>query len=302
MNGSEKTVLKWGKNTGTQLVGASALLTAVFLLRWAGIVDGQQEGPLQLTSPLGRSLYAQTDAGEQVSEIRNLLSKSPDNVETWMELGLALAGSWRYQQAIDAYSEGLYRDPFHALLYRHRGHRFISTRRFEAAAADLELSSRLDPGNWDTWYHLGLAHYLLGNFDRAESAYLKCRELTQEGDDGALVAVSDWLWMTLMRQGKEDKASLILEKIRADMEVGENTSYHQRLLMYKGLLNPEDLITDDAEDLEIATSGYGVGNYYLVTGRKEEALEIFRRVVSGSYWPAFGFIAAEAELSRIIKL
>lgn len=218
-----------------------------------------------------------------------------------MELGLALAGSWRYQQAIDAYSEGLYRDPFNALLYRHRGHRFISTRRFEAAAADLELSTRLDPGNWDTWYHLGLAYYLLGNFDRAESAYLKCYELTQEDDDGSLVAVSDWLWMTLMRQGKEDKASLILEKIHADMVVGENTSYHRRLIMYKGLLNPGNLISEDAADLEIATYGYGVGNYYLVTGRKEEALDTFQKVVSGSYWPAFGFIAAEAELARNIK-
>ena len=218
-----------------------------------------------------------------------------------MELGVALAGSWRYQQAIDAYSEGLYRDPFNALLYRHRGHRFISTRRFEAAAADLELSTRFDPGNWDTWYHLGLAHYLLGNFDRAERAYLKCAELTQEGDDGSLVAVSDWLWMTLMRQGKEDKASLILEKIHTDMVVGENTSYHRRLLMYKGLLDPGNLISEDAADLEIATYGYGVGNYYLVTDRQEEAFDTFRRVVSGAYWPAFGFIAAEADLSRIIK-
>jgi hypothetical protein len=71
--------------------------------------------------------------------------------------------------------------------------------------------------------------------------------------------------------------------------------------MYKGFLNPGDLISEDAADLEIATYGYGVGNYYLVTGRKEEALDTFRKVVSGSYWPAFGFIAAEAELSRIIK-
>ena len=283
-------MLRRRKNAETQSAGVSALLTLLFLLQSTGIVYGQQEGPLQLISPLGRPLHAQTDSGEQV-----------DNTETWMELGLALAGSWRYQQAIDAYSEGLYRDPFNALLYRHRGHRFISTRRFEAAAADLELSARLDPGNWDTWYHLGLAHYLLGNFDRAEPAYLKCYELTQEGDDGSLVAVSDWLWMTLMRQDKADEASLILEKIHTDMEVGENTSYHRRLLMYKGLLNPQDLIAEDAADLEIATSGYGVGNYYMVTGRQEEALDTFKKVVSGPYWPAFGFIAAEADLSRIIK-
>ena len=210
--------------------------------------------------------------------------------------GIAHAGTWHYQEAIDLYSLGLQRDPFNALLYRHRGHRFISTRRFERAAADLELSSRLDPGNWDTWYHLGLAHYLRGDFAAAERAYLRCLDLTD--DDGALVAVSDWLWMTLMRQGKRAEADRVLERIHADMDVGENGSYHRRLLMYRGLLEPTDLLDmEGAGDLDIATIGYGVGNYYLVTGQRARALEIFERVVAGPYWPAFGFIAAEAELA-----
>ena len=278
-------------------LAAAASLCPILLLTNPAF-SRQEEGPLQLTSPLGRPLYAQADPGGRVAGIRSALDAATDSVELWMELGLALAGSWRYQEAIDAYSEGLHRDPFRALLYRHRGHRFISTRRFEAAAADLELSSRLDPGNWDTWYHLGLAHYLNGDFERAVAAYHRCYELTPAGDDGALVAVSDWLWMTLMRQGKRERASVILERVSPDMEVGENTSYHRRLLMYKGLLNPEDLSSGEASDLDIATSGYGVGNFYLVTGRKEQALAIFGRVVEGTYWPAFGFIAAEAELLR----
>ena len=110
--------------------------------------------------------------------------------------------------------------------------------------------------------------------------------------------IIDWLWMTLMRQGKDEKASQILESISPDMDVGENTSYHRRLLMYKGLLAPGDLLTDEATDLDIATSGYGIGNFHLVTGREEMALETFRRIVEGTYWPAFGFIAAETELLR----
>lgn len=262
-----------------------------------GVTGWQQAGPLQLISPLGCELYAQPDAGERVGEIVSDLKGESENVDLWMDLGIALAGSWRYQEAIDAYSEGLYRDPFNALLYRHRGHRFISTRRFEAAAADLELSSRLDPSNWDTWYHLGLAHYLLGNFERAEIAYRRCYELSE--DEGALVAVSDWLWMTLMRQDRDADTRSILDCIRPDMDVGENTSYHKRLLIYKGLLEPSELLDESgASDLDLATAGYGVGNYYMVTGQKEKAIEIFQKIVEGSYWPAFGFIAAEAEIVR----
>jgi tetratricopeptide (TPR) repeat protein len=272
---------------------------AVVLVQPGTGFSWQDEGPLQLTSPLGRPLHAQADEGEAPARIRGALSTAPDSVDLWMRLGISLAGSWRYQQAIDAYSEGLLRDPFNALLYRHRGHRFISTRRFEAAAADLELSSRLDPGNWDTWYHLGLAHYLMGDFDRAEAAYRRCYSITSPEDEGALVAVLDWLWMTLMRMGRQESARLILERIHSGMETGENSVYHRRLLMYKGMIDPGDLIAGDATDINIATSGYGLGNYYLVNGDREKAMEIFRRVVEGPYWPAFGFIAAEAELARI---
>ena len=255
-----------------------------------------QEGTVQVVSALGRTLRSQAEPGPQAVELRAMAMARPDSVELWMAAGIAHAGTWHYQEAIDLYSLGLQRDPFNALLYRHRGHRFISTRRFERAAADLELSSRLDPGNWDTWYHLGLAHYLRGDFAAAERAYLSCLDLTD--DDGALVAVSDWLWMTLMRQGKRAEADRVLERIHADMDVGENGSYHRRLLMYRGLLEPTDLLDmEGAGDLDIATIGYGVGNYYLVTGQRARALEIFARVVAGPYWPAFGFIAAEAELA-----
>ncbi len=50
--------------------------------------------------------------------------------------------------------------------------------------------------------------------------------------------------------------------------------------------------------LNIATQGYGVGNWYLVNGDVAAATEIFERIVAGTSWAAFGYIAAEAELAR----
>ena len=44
--------------------------------------------------------------------------------------------------------------------------------------------------------------------------------------------------------------------------------------------------------------GYGVGNWYLYNCRPEEAAAVFKRVVEGPCWPAFGFIAAEVELAH----
>ena len=49
---------------------------------------------------------------------------------------------------------------------------------------------------------------------------------------------------------------------------------------------------------DTATHGYGIGNWHLYNGRKEEAKAMFETIVATSFWPAFGFIAAEAELSR----
>jgi len=84
------------------------------------------------------------------------------------------------------------------------------------------------------------------------------------------------------------------------MDVLDNAAYYQRLLMYKGLRQPEEVMGRDEQDpLQIATQGYGVGNFCLVNGDTDRARAIFKRVVAGSQWAAFGFIAAEADLARM---
>ena len=116
-------------------------------------------------------------------------------------------------------------------------------------------------------------------------------------NDDSLVAASDWLYMTYRRLGRGAEAARVLEPIREKMDILENDVYHKRLLMYKGLVTPESLLaTEGADALQLATQGYGVGNWYLYNGDKARAREIFERIVQGSSWSAFGFIAAEADL------
>jgi hypothetical protein len=82
------------------------------------------------------------------------------------------------------------------------------------------------------------------------------------------------------------------------MRILENDAYHQRLLMYKGELAPDALLATDSEDpVQIATYGYGVANWYLYNGETEKAHALFRRILEGPNWAAFGAIAAEAELA-----
>jgi tetratricopeptide (TPR) repeat protein len=164
-----------------------------------------------------------------------------------------------------------------------------------------KLNIPLSSTQFNVWYHLGLAHYLRGDFDNAAMAYMQC--LGTSNNDDLLTATVDWLYMTYRRMGREQDANALLAMIRDNMNIVENDSYYLRLKMYKGLVEPDSVLnvnseTEDA-DLALATQGYGVGNWYLCKGDTTKAIEIFTKVVSGKHFSSFGFIAAEVELQRL---
>ena len=67
-------------------------------------------------------------------------------------------------------------------------------------------------------------------------------------------------------------------------------------------LNPEKLLSSDTTasdyDLNIATQGYGVANWYFYNGNKTKAKDILQKITSGKSTYSFGFIAAETLLAR----
>jgi hypothetical protein len=106
--------------------------------------------------------------------------------------------------------------------------------------------------------------------------------------------------------GKRDDANQVISWVTPEIELLENYAYHRRLLMYRGLVLPEDLMTTageagDVSELDLATYGFGLAHWYLVEGDRQRANELFRRVVDGKVWSAFGYIAAETELARSQK-
>ncbi len=234
-----------------------------------------------------------------VDELNAELAKTPDDPELYLKKGIALSrASLHHQEAIALFSHGLMLNPFHALLYRWRGHKYINVRQFQQARADLELSSRLDPRNWDTWYHLGLANYLVQDFTRAEYAYRHCWNLTDSDDKR--VAIADWLYMTLRRQGRAEDAADLLSFVTPATDAGPNDAYFRRLLLYRGELSPDDLLEGaDTLDVNYVTLGYGMGNYFYYNGNEPRAIEIWRSVLEGKYWSAFGYVASEVELNRL---
>lgn len=231
------------------------------------------------------------------------VEKNPTDPDLWIKYGRALRRQSMHREAIAAYSMGACYSPFYALLYRHRAHAYVNICRYPEAAADFELSLRIDTTNVDCWYHLALSYFLMEDYERAERVYAACYQLSQD-DPMDLVSCTDWYWMTLCRLGRKEEADVLLDKIVPNMDVGVCSSYHKRLLMYKGLIKPEELIPAGIADdgIELVTMGFGLANYYYVLGDDARGDEMIRQVIAagnkGDAWSAFGYQAAQVEAKR----
>jgi len=234
----------------------------------------------------------------------------PESADALLALGRRLAELGRYRDAVEVFGRGVEQLPQDPRFLRHRGQRLITLRRFDLAGADLDKAASLIQGRPDEpedggytlqgsiWYYLGIFRSLRGDFAGAADAFRESLARAHEPDPQ--VASSQWLYLTLRRLGRGEDAARLLEPITNDMAVLENRPYHWLLLMEKGQMPPEALLGFvGQDDLDPATLGYGVGAWYLAAGKQDEAVRLFRLVLSRGQWMALGHIAAEAELKRL---
>lgn len=275
-------------------------------------------GDSLVPTPLPDSVRRQYEM--RLQEAQEELARDPTSADAAIWVGRRLGYLGRYREAIDTFSRAIDLHPEDARLYRHRGHRYITVRLFDSAVTDLERAAALVAGQPDEiepdgipnarniptstlqsniWYHLGLAYYLQGDFERARDAYREALRVSTNPD--MLVATTHWAYMTHRRLGKEAEAARLLAPISRDMDIIENDAYHRLLLMYKGELAVDSLLPavgDTVDAVQDATVAYGVGSWHLYNGRADQAVSVFSNVMRNTQWAAFGYIASEAELAR----
>ena len=284
-------------------------------------------GEVEAFSLFGEPLFRTPLRPETEKQQRSLYDKAlqtyrinPEGVDEIVWLGRRTAYLGRYREAAAIFSTGIEKHPNEPKFLRHRGHRFITLRRFELAAENLEKAAKLirdtpdeiEPDgipnerntpvsslHFNIWYHLGLAHYLRGNFPAALNAYRECMEVSEIPDKK--VATAHWLYMTLRRMGLEDEAEETLKGISGNMVVIENKNYHDCLLMYKGIKTLGELLKESRAVgvLGLVTTGYGVANWLLYNNKFERAAEVLREIITTGAWAGFGYIAAEADMERL---
>eukprot|EP00937_MAST-01D_sp_MAST-1D-sp2_P007346 g7346.t1 len=288
--------------------------------------------PIQLTTLQNESVATQLEmARTALAETSAQCAHDPDKV-VW--LGRRTAYAWHYQEAVRIYTRELERSPPPAALaatklLRHRGHRLLSTRAFAAAEADLSHAEALinatsaAPDAWEpdgqpnaaniplstlhfnVRYHLGLAHFLQGDYGAAADTYARCLADGGRRNDESVAATVHWRYMALRRLGREAEANATVAPCHAGMRMLEDASYLSLCLMYKhGGRAPgpsaDALIAAarNGSSLDFSTVGFGIANWWFVSGDRPRAVALLREILDTPYWAAFGYVAAEADLFR----
>ena len=246
------------------------------------------------------------------SKIKYFDEKNDSNNLIWYGRRTAYLGY--YQEAIKLFTLGIKNHPNDARFYRHRGHRYISTRQYNKAINDFKKAviliknkeDQIEPDglpnpkniplstlHGNIWYHLGLAYYLKNDMENALKAF-KNRSVTHKYDDN-VVSGGHWLYMINRRLNKIDGSNAVLNEVHVDMDIIENMSYHQSCLFYKGELQESEMKMD-----EVAL--YTLANWYVYEKHDTtKAKEYYQTLLETGNPYSFAYIAGEADLKRLIN-
>lgn len=200
-----------------------------------------------------------------LAQARAVYDADPYDLDAIIWLGRRLSYLGRFDEAVAVYTEGLKKHDGNIALLRHRGHRYISLRRFDDAIDDLSRAAQqcgrpvvgfregprdeIEPDGmpnplgvprstlrFNVWYHLALAYYLRGgdgDLDKARDAWASCMVYARRNDD-MTVAAANWLALTDLRLGHADAARATLTPITGAMGLAENEGYLDLCLLHKG--------------------------------------------------------------------
>ena len=280
---------------------------------------------LEAITLLGDSLHsAPPEAGKALDNYEAAkaeYSANPNDSEALIWYGRRTAYLGHFRKAIDIYTEGIEKHPEDARFYRHRGHRYISTRQYGNAIADFEKAATLIEGQADQtepdglpndrniplstlhgniWYHLGLAYYLQNDMSKALEAFGN-RIVTHKYDDN-IVSGGHWLYMINRRLGQTDTADSIIATVHSKMDIIENGSYYQMCRFYQGAISAEDLQPAGKSSSSDDVLRYGLGNWYLYHEQDTTAAkEQYRWLLEEGNPFSFAYLAAEADWKRLFE-
>ena len=274
-------------------------------------------------SLLGDSLIstAPSNAALQKLEEAKQDLAADSSLDNYIWVGRFIGYTGQYREAIAWYSQALEQFPNESRVLRHRGHRYLSVREYGKAIADLERAAELIEGTENTiepdgapnpqgipvstrhgniWYHLGLAYYLTGQYEKAREAYENCLNIELSNDDN-LVSATHWLTLILHRLNRPEDAEPYLGRITDSLQIIENHSYWRTCQYYQGKLEADSLVSLAEVTPSTIAQAYGVAAYTLAMEGTEAAKPYYQAILATDSWASFGYLAAESDWAQFYE-
>ena len=220
----------------------------------------------------------------------------PQTYETLLELADALCWQLRFREAIDALTQAVKLEPERMEAYRKRGPKYLDTLQFERALADYTRCEQADGVSVESRYRVGMAQYMLQNYDAATAAFAGSLAIVPQDDDMYIADVY-WLVLSQLRAEKADEAQKTLKQhYRPDMYVGHHTAYEKAMRVAAGFAPMEDMLLEldtEEDDLQFAMTAYGLCVLLESEQKQAKANALRKKLLSrDGFWFCFSYLAA----------
>jgi tetratricopeptide (TPR) repeat protein len=247
----------------------------------------------------GNALFEKGENDKALASYDRAIALDGKQAEFHLARCRTLARLQRHAEAIASCSAALSIAPDLAAALLDRGHFLINTRQVDRAVPDLLRARALNADAYGVVYHLALAYYILGDYQKAAAEYQNCAPNAKTPEN--IVGCSAWQYVALARAGRQSEAKALLDRVQPDLKLQSGAAYLDRLLLFKGTKTEDEVAKGMAADnLQLPTVAYGIGVWHLLGGRQAQARGYFEKAVAPpAQQSAFGSVAAYYELQRL---
>ena len=290
----------------------------------AGLLDDEKNG--EAISFLGETFFRPEDDSSTFLHKDSLLldaitiyQTDTTDLNSIIWYGRRLVSMYRFKDAIDIFSRGIKIHPNAPELYRHRGQQYITLRLPGLAIDDLRKAAALsDDRNIETepdvvpnkldlpisnlrfniYYYLGLAWYIKGDFKKAIESLSSCHPYAINPD--LKITEAYWLCLSFLRTDMTVPVDSILLTIDPYAEIIERDAYFRTMLNFKTAVAANRTAIESQDSITTTIELYGNCIWYEGYDHKTEAADFRRRILQSADWIDIGYIAAEADSSRLL--
>lgn len=200
-------------------------------------------------------LYAEEGNAQRAIETLNSIPESARTGKIYASLGAAFEQQRDYKQAVAAYQRAVTLDKDNLDALRGLALNLANDNQMEAALNAYKAVASADQQDWQSVVEMSRIYRRMGRFDEAMASLKKAESVTQDSQEVAYEEA-----IVYEAQGKFDEAIVLLQKL-----VARSTSTDGNYTA--GERNNRALFLDR------------LGNIYKETGRSQQALEAFRKMV-----------------------